>query len=308
MQKDFYAVGHITDDLEPFPHVGGGVTYSSVVAVRLGFKAHIITKCAVDSPYIKELESMGITMHVLPVRDLTKINVTSSFKNVYDTKGNRTQYSPEQQEGITMEDLTHFPEIPTGATILIAPVIGKVSFGLFENLSHKGHLAVTPQGYFRHFDKDGKVSQKPLEDTSFLKYAEDVILSEEDLGFDGEDFFPKLQKACPLLIQTHGEKGSTIYETGNELYHIPAFPLTPSEIVDFTGAGDCYAASFLLKRAEGWSIEEAGYFASFYAALKIAGLGGKGQGLVTIPTKDQLEDFVSTHSERVNAFHIFPQG
>lgn len=316
MQKDFYAVGHISNDLNPSPHVGGGVTYACVVAQRLGFQAHIITKCDVDSPYIKELENMGIKMHVLPVRDPKYLHKTTAFTNEYDEKGNRTQYCPEQQEGITMEDLVNFPEISEGSTVLIAPVIGKVDFGLFEILAKKGHLAVTPQGYFREFAPDGKVSQKPLEDVSFFTYAEVVILSEEDLGFDDGSFTEKLKQVCSMLIITHGEKGSSIYKNGKEILRIPAFTLDTSEIVDFTGAGDSYAASFLLQKArlsepegsanggqaQGKSDEEAGYFASFYSAMKISGLGGQGQGLVTVPTKKQIEEYKDQHKERVEEY------
>src|SRR5260221_6193605 len=118
MVKDFYAIGHITNDLEPHPHVGGGVTYASVVAKRLGLSAHIITKCAIDSPYIQELEDMGITMHILPTRDKKYKGKTTAFRNRYDKKGNRTQICPETSESITAEDFMHFPEISPSSIVL----------------------------------------------------------------------------------------------------------------------------------------------------------------------------------------------
>lgn len=301
MPKDFYAIGHISNDLNPYPHVGGGVTYSSVVATRLGFKAHIITKCAVDSPYIQELENMGITMHVLPVRDKKYLNKTTAFTNEYDEKGKRTQYCPEQQEHITKEDLVHFPEISSNATILIAPVVGEVESELFEVLSKKGNLSVIPQGYFREFATDGKVSQRPLTDASFFQHAQYTILSEEDLGFDDGTFTAQLKEICPTLIITHGGKGSSIYQQNKET-RIPAYRLDPSEVVDFTGAGDTYAASFLTQKADGKSDRDAGYFASFFAALKIAGLGGKEVGLPTIPTKEQIEQYMEAYNDRVSGY------
>jgi hypothetical protein len=248
---------------------------------------------------------MGIAVHVLPPRDKAKVSVTTSFKNVYDFLGRRTQYCPAQQEHITEDDLVNFPQISQAATILVAPVVGEVAPELFGLLSSKGDMAVTPQGYFRAFAQDGKVSQKPLENIEFFKFAKEVILSEEDLGFDDGTFFSKLKNVCQLLIQTHGENGSTLYKTGQEVLRIPAYPLAPSEIVDYTGAGDSYATAFLVRKGEGASDEEAGYFASFYAALKIAGLGGKGKGLVTIPIKEQVEDYTAAHKEKVQAFHVF---
>ena len=304
MPKDFYAIGHITNDLEPFPHVGGGVTYSAVVATRLGFNAHIITKCAVDSPYIQELKDMGIQVHVLPLRDVTKEHITTSFKNVYDSNGKRTQYSPQRQEHIASEDLVNFPDIKADSTILIAPVIGEIEPELLEILSQKGNLSVIPQGYFREFAHDGKVSQRPLANSSFFKYAQYTILSEEDLGFDDGSFTNILKEVCPTLVLTKGDKGSTIYKQ-NQQTQIPAFSLNPDEIVDFTGAGDCYAASFLVQKAEGKSDTEAAYFASFFAAQKIGGLGGKEVGLPTIPTKEQVEKYKNENTHRVNTFFNF---
>jgi len=301
MSKDFYAIGHISNDLVPYPHVGGGVTYSCVVAQRLGFQAHIITKCDIDSPYIKELEAMGIRMHVLPVRNDENVHKTTAFTNEYDEKGKRTQYCPEQQEHITIEDLKNFPDFSLDSTILSAPVVGEVDPELFEILSQRGNLSVIPQGYFREFGSDGKVSQKPLSDPSFFRFAKYTILSEEDLGFDDGTFTSKLKEVCQTLIITHGEKGSTLYQQKEEI-QIPAYRLNPDEIVDFTGAGDTYAASFLTQKAEGKSDKKAGYFASFFAAMKISGLGGKGQGLITVPTQQQIEKYSDENRARVSYF------
>jgi sugar/nucleoside kinase (ribokinase family) len=84
----FVAVGHIVNDSDPRDHLGGGVSYSAIAAQRLGHEAHIITKCPPDHPYIAGLEHMGVRVHLLP----TKLDTITSFKNIYDQGGQRTQY------------------------------------------------------------------------------------------------------------------------------------------------------------------------------------------------------------------------
>ena len=295
-------MGHITNDLEPFPHVGGGVTYSSVVAARLGLRAHIITKCAVDSPYIKELEALGITVHVLPARDKKFENKTTAFRNRYDKKGNRTQICPEIAEDITLDDLAHFPEIPKSSIILMAPVIGEISLDLLANFSLRHKLTMTPQGYFREVEKNHVVTTQPA-DLAYFKHIDTTILSLEDLAFSPDgSYLDEIKKVCPVVVCTQAEEVSQIFVEGKQIADIPAFMLEENEIIDFTGSGDSYAASFLYNKSQGYSLKEAGYFASLYAALKISGVGGKGHGLVTLPTKEQVDGYIKNHSARVSSF------
>ncbi|QQG43995.1 MAG: hypothetical protein HYW86_03985 [Candidatus Roizmanbacteria bacterium] len=133
MGKNFYAIGHIVNDLGP-PHLGGGVPYTGVAAQRLGFKTHIITKCPPNHPYIKELESYGIIVHRLPVRNPQFENKITSGTNIYDDQGNRQQIKSEIQEDITVEDLKNFPNISSGSVILVAVDVGEVDTKLFPIL------------------------------------------------------------------------------------------------------------------------------------------------------------------------------
>jgi len=53
-----------------------------------------------------------------------------------------------------------------------------------------------------------------------------------------------VQWGAQISVITLGEKGSFI-KTKDKEYYIPAFPTPLDEIVDRTGAGDCYSAGFL---------------------------------------------------------------
>src|SRR5579871_4112428 len=146
MKRKFVTIGHIVNDTEPTDHLGGGVSYSAIAAARLGYEAHIITKCPANHPYIKQLESMGVRVHVLP----SSLQNITTFQNVYDAKGRRTQRLLAQQETIGISDFASFPKgILHDATILVAVVVSEVETALYPLLAAEGILSIAPQGYFR---------------------------------------------------------------------------------------------------------------------------------------------------------------
>lgn len=305
-RKNFFAIGHITDDLEPSSHLGGGVSYSGFVADRLGYLVHLITKCPPLSPYINELNRLGITVHRLPDRDLRFEQVITSFRNFYDGKGNRQQIVTERQEDITTLDLQNFPDIPENSVILIAPVASEINEELFLILAKKGELIVTPQGYFRKIEENGIVKRVPWLKVNSLRFAKVTILSDEDLTFDerkgmDEEYLQRIREYCPIVVLTRGKKGVTIFEKDKKPVDIKAFPLLEDELRDFTGAGDSFAAAFATRFDQTRDIKEAGIFAALYSAVKIAGKEG-GSGLAGIPQLETVKSFVVANRERFNLF------
>lgn len=305
-ERDFYAIGHITNDTEPTPHIGGGVTYTSIGLQLLGYQTHVITKCPPQHPYIQELENFGVSVHVLPSRDTSRSNSMTSFKNFYDTQGHREQVVPEVQESITQEDISSFPRMPDGSIVLIAPVISEVDPSLITAMAKEAHVVVTPQGYFRQRQTDGKVKRVPWDDIDALSSAKVVMFSDEDLTSNGvfnDDLLQRIRKLCPLAIMTEGSNGATIFHS-NTSNHMHPFSLSDEELHagDFTGAGDTCAAGFIANYFQTGNAEKATAFGMLYAALKIAGAGGHGIGITTIPTRQQVQAFEDTHQERMRAF------
>jgi sugar/nucleoside kinase (ribokinase family) len=303
--RDFFAVGHITDDLEPVPHIGGGVSYSAVTAKNLGFNAHIITKAPPNHPYIKELRDMGINVHLLPSATRPVEDTITSFRNFYDSFGNRSQVVLNKQENIGIQDIRYFPEIPKGSVVLVAPVVGEVDVSLFPTLSELGRLYVTPQGYFRKIERDGKVRRIPWNKNDALKYAHGVILSDEDLTFDGvmdNNLLKRITLLCPITVLTEGGNGLRIYNK-NSPEHVQPLGLREDEMMDFTGAGDSAAASFIWHFTNWGSLKEAAVFGALYPALKIKGVGGKEEGVHSLPTLDQIRIFTKENGMRILEFY-----
>lgn len=314
-KQKYFTIGHITDDVitvegkntDRQHYLGGSAAYAAKVARELGFEAHIITKCNPDHPYIIYLRKMGIAADCLPVRDSSKSGLITSFVNAYDKNGNRTQTINHIQEEITVEDLESIRDIIIPNSIIqIAPVIDEVDPQLFTPLKDLGFLVVTPQGFFRERET-GTVIRRAWDNIGCLSAAQIVILSTEDLTFaDGyhDSLAKKMKDIPPVFILTKQKEGSTIFQNGNQTHEIHAFRLNPDEEKDFTGAGDTYAAAFFIHYKQHNNLQDAGVFASFYAAAKIAGLEGSSKGIDTVPSLESgsFQDFMKDRSIRVENF------
>ncbi len=84
----------------------------------------------------------------------------------------------------------------------------------------------------------------------------------------------RIAAICDLTAITLGEKGSLIVRD-NQRIEIPA--VTPTQLVDTTGAGDAYAAGFLFGLTEGKSLEDCGHLASLAASEVISHMGPRPQ-------------------------------
>lgn len=118
---------------------------------------------------------------------------------------------------------------------------------------------LSPQGYFRDFNKNNKVQfRKFKEAKSVIEHFDYVILSNED--------YPDLKKQAKKWIKgketkmiiTKAEKGADIIS--KSINH--SFPTIPIDnITDSTGAGDIFTASFAYKYSLTGNEEESINFA-----------------------------------------------
>ena len=111
---------------------------------------------------------------------------------------------------------------------------------------------------------------------AFIKASADIVLANEgELAalFETDDFdaaAARLASMVDVAAITRGEAGSVVVR-GDERVVIAAVPV--GKVVDTTGAGDQYAAGFLLGLARGLSLEDAGKLGSLAAAEVIAHWG-----------------------------------
>ena len=111
---------------------------------------------------------------------------------------------------------------------------------------------------------------------AFIEASADIVLANEgELAalFETDDFdaaAARLSSMVEVAGVTRGAAGSVIV-SGDERVAVAAFPV--DKVVDTTGAGDQYAAGFLLGLARGLSLDDAGKLGSLAAAEVIAHWG-----------------------------------
>ena len=110
------------------------------------------------------------------------------------------------------------------------------------------------------YDKISNIPEKEY-DTTEIKKAADKLFKEYT---DMEIINVKL-----------GSKGSVIFDSKGQQVFIPVYDITSKEpLVDATGAGDTFDATFVGAILEKKSLKEAGFLASKAGALNIISLGG----------------------------------
>jgi len=229
-ETDYLVIGHISSDITEYGYkLGGTAAYSATVAGVLGYRAAIITSAAED--YVWDNVLPGIQVHHIPSPS------TTTFENIYTPAG-RHQKIHSIASRLTSQ---HVPEPWLDTPIVhLGPIADEIDPDViyrFEN----SILGITPQGWLRDWDDKGYVRAKNSVDAKrIFPKATAVILSEEDL-MDRKQL-DRYRSWSSLLVLTQGSRGCTV-TFGKETRHIPVKPVSD---VDPTGAGDVFAAAFLI--------------------------------------------------------------
>jgi ribokinase len=95
-------------------------------------------------------------------------------------------------------------------------------------------------------------------------------------------------KELCLLLKL-GSKGSLYIDEQNKIYKQSAYSFDDMPILDTTGAGDCFTASFATQLVDGKSIEKALIFASASAFVAITRIGA----MPSLPSKEDVEKILA---------------
>jgi sugar/nucleoside kinase (ribokinase family) len=254
------AVGHVTWDLTPGgPVLGGSVSYAALCAQRLGWEAAVLTAAGADFEGSRELPSVTVFCQPGPA--------TTRFRNTYDADGQRLQHLLARAEDIVLDPLPDAWREPD--VLLIGPVAGEVSSAVAPAFSATTVGAIA-QGWLRASDpEDGRVrSREWCDPRRDLLGVHVLFVSENDLP-GSEDWARQRLSHVPLVALTRGWRGLTLF-TRAEAVEVPSLP-TPE--VDPTGAGDVFAAAFLVRYHETGHPLEAAAFAACAASCVVEGPG-----------------------------------
>jgi sugar/nucleoside kinase (ribokinase family) len=125
-----------------------------------------------------------------------------------------------------------------------------------------------------------------------LPHLDALILSREDLlappgsgpsslsEAEADAQIAEWARITPMVAVTHGAQGADLYLNGQQRETFSGYP---AREVDPTGAGDVFAAAFLLRLHESGDPRAAVDFANRVAALSV-----EGEGVQGIPTRAAL--------------------
>ena len=268
----FLTIGHASRDIMPGGwRWGGTVTYAALLARTWGVSAAVLTALAPeDEPLYQAFLGSDVMLHTLPSKN------TTSMANEYTAAGRRQQLAAKASK-------IHLRHVPTAwrdtPIVLVAPLFGEVSTQFGGSFPQGSLVGMTIQGRLRSHRK-GRIYSRRWHRAEQEFSAYDIIFfSEEDVrGNAGlAEYYASL---VPLAVMTQGHSGATVFAQGRAMQHA-AFPAQP---VDATGAGDVFAAAFLLHYAENRDPTAACRYANAAAACSIEHVGAS-----SIPTRRQIE-------------------
>ena len=243
------------------------MAYGAVTALRMGAAPGVVTSAGPDLDPRDVLR--GIQLHTVPGREST------AFVNAY-RDGRRTQRVTGVAAPVAASDV---PILWRSApSVLLAPLAGELSYDLARSFPDALVLA-SIQGWLRLWDDEGRISPAYWEGEDVLPHVDAAIVSTEDIGD------PRLvnvwEEMVRVLIVTSGSQGATLHLDGSR-HHIEPVPVRE---VDPTGAGDVFAAAYLIRYSETGDPLESARFAGCAAGLSV-----EGQGLAAIPHRAQVEE------------------
>ena len=276
---DFVAIGHVT--LDRFGDVvrpGGAALYAAVTAARLGLTAGLLTSHADDFP-----------LELLPPR-IELVSVPAAATTVFEheqTDGERRLRVRATAQPLGVDDLPEDWRDPE--LVLLAPVVNEVDGALasvFEGVT----LAAEAQGWLRGVARDGAVESRTWPSPkSVLSRLQALFVSGADVRGQEAAMMEWVQRV-PVTAVTAGARGALLYVNGDR-YEIPP---RRARQVDATGAGDVFAATWLVRyRTSGdpWDAAE--------AATCAASLAVEADGWSGIPDAAGLETALADYRRAV---------
>jgi sugar/nucleoside kinase (ribokinase family) len=268
---DFIAIGHVTldrfeDDKSGETRVrpGGSALYAAVTAQRLGLSVGLLTSHADDFP----LDEIPPAIEVVSIEAAE----TTTFEHRYDEEGHRTLVVHATADPLTPEHLPDdWREAPL---VLLAPVAAEVD-PRFAAQFPDAAVGVSMQGWLRQSGEDHVVTPVEWHPPAWLlDRVAALFMSVNDVRGLEEHVTEWLQRV-PIAVLTAGRDGALLYVSGDR-YDISALP---TEEVDATGAGDVFAATFMVRQRAGDDPWEAARAAAVAAAMSVCG-----EGFSSVPT------------------------
>ena len=273
---EFVAIGHVTIDITPTHdhpegqrRYGGAAAYAALTAAAMGLNAAVLTSAQSDYPFTE----------IMPGIDVINVESPSNttFQNLYES-GERRQLLGARAGDISRSDLPDQWEAP--AIVVICPLTRELPANA-HSWFPESSVGLVLQGFFRRWDDYGVVTLEPGGPPPGESGIALAIASHDELDAVGVRAWGDV---ADIVARTDGAKGAEIYAAGGTT-RVAA----PSvDEVDPTGAGDVWAAAYLIRLGETGDAKIAARFASAAASLSVTGVGLSG-----IPSRREVEEMVA---------------
>lgn len=275
---DIVVVGHVVQDLTPQgSRLGGAATFASVQARRLGCSVGVVTRARQDvlqDPQLSGIEFAGRSSET-----------TTTFENTYDSASRQQRVSTKAGSIIAADVPVDWQK---ARTVLLGPVCGEVAHDI-SRIFTNGLIGIGAQGWLRALDEDGHVRPQAWTGAPFWAGSQVLFVSDEDIAGE-ESQLDRWVDEVPVVVVTRANYGTRVHSDGT-WREIDAFP---AQEVDQTGAGDVFAAAFLVCLGETGDVAQSARFASAAAAFAV-----EAEGIESIATRGQIEQRLSQHPEVV---------
>ena len=255
---DFVAIGHVTlDRIGDASRPGGAALFAAVAAHRLGLSVGLLTSHGDDFPL--DLIPPKIEVVSIPAAD------TSRFEHRLDAEG-RVSHVRAVAGPLTTADV---PDDWRGAALtLLAPVLDEVD-PMIATLFTEGAVGAAAQGWLRHAARDGLVVPRTWRSPErLLQSVQALFLSREDIRGQESEVVEWFQRT-PIGVLTADRDGALLFVNGERYEVLPR----PAREVDPTGAGDVFAATFLVQYQRDGDPWQAAAAAACAGSLAVEGQG-----------------------------------
>jgi sugar/nucleoside kinase (ribokinase family) len=279
-QKRILGFGNPVYDLIVTPSIrtpgrvlSGCSTNACLAVAKLGEAASLVGCVGQDfaSQLASDLQCLHVTAHALPSAQ------SGGFSLIYDSRGDRTL----TVLGIAEPIPAQWNNYGEADFVLLGPILGEVSLALVETI--RAHTAapilLDPQGMLRLLEGQA-VTHRLTEAYKQVAPLATIVKANEVETYTITGYWPRevpevavqalYRSAGKLVVSTLADAGSLIYD-GEWLYTIPAYA---TNAIDPTGAGDTYAAGFMVKYLETPNdLLAVGCFASAVASIMVEQVG-----------------------------------
>lgn len=198
------------------------------------------------------------------------------YENRYDASGRRHQRLLAEGEVLDLDE-----PLPRCDAVLLAPAYHELS-GIPALEARV--VAAALQGALRTVDRNGEVcpAADPVAAAQRLVFPGAYALFSDEDAADPGGLAVSLAAMGITAVVTRGQAGATLHRPGAAAREVGGYA---ARVVDPTGAGDVFAAAFVVRMVETGDVPAACAFANAAGSVSV-----EGSGLAGVPARARVEE------------------